>query len=118
MKNAKNLAQRNFLYVMQQYGQATVVFDGYDSGSSTKDNAHLRRTREQMTNNNECKERCIPFKLKEQTIKIFQQKCKAEGKFLPQSNGALIFDEIKVVSSLIWNSRSHKIIGLAMTEEN
>jgi len=50
--------------------------------------------------------------------KIFQQNCKAEGKLLPQSNGALIFDEVKVVSSLMWNSRNHKIIGLAMTEEN
>ena len=36
-------------YVMQHYGKAFVVFDGYDSGPSTKDNAHLRRTREQMT---------------------------------------------------------------------
>ena len=34
---------------MQHYGKAFVVFDGYDSGPSTKDNAHLRRTREQMT---------------------------------------------------------------------
>jgi len=50
--------------------------------------------------------------------KIFQQNCKAEGKLLPQSNGALIFDEVKVVSSLMWNSRNHKIIGLAITEKN
>ena len=34
---------------MQHYGQASVVFDGYDSGPSTKDNAHLQRNREQMT---------------------------------------------------------------------
>ena len=34
---------------MQHYGRAFVVFDGYDSGPSAKDNAHLRRTREQMT---------------------------------------------------------------------
>jgi len=36
-------------YVMEHYRQASVVFDGYDSGPSTKDSAHLRRTREQMT---------------------------------------------------------------------
>ena len=29
----------------------------------------------------------------------------------------LIFDEVKVVSSLMWNSQSHRIIGLAMTVE-
>jgi len=50
--------------------------------------------------------------------RIFKQNCETEGKLLPKSDGALIFDEVKVVSSLIWNSRSHKIIGLAMTEEN
>ena len=49
---------------------------------------------------------------------IFQHNCKTEGNLLPQSNGALIFDEVKVVSSLMWNSRNHKIIGLAMTEQN
>ena len=43
-------------------------------------------------------------------------KCKEEGKLLPQSDGVLIFDEVKVVSGLIWNSRSQRIIGLAMTE--
>ena len=35
-------------YVIQHYRRAYVVFDGYNSGL-TKDNAHLRRTREQMT---------------------------------------------------------------------
>ncbi|XP_065894968.1 uncharacterized protein [Dysidea avara] len=33
-------------------------------------------------------------------------KCKKEGKLTPQSDGTLIFDEVKVVSGLIWNSRS------------
>jgi len=32
--------------------------------------------------------------------KIFQQNCKAEGKLFPP-NGALVFDEVKVVSSLM-----------------
>ena len=49
--------------------------------------------------------------------RIFQQSCKAENKPSPKSAGVLIFDEVKVVSSLMWNSRSHKIIGLAMTVE-
>ena len=35
-----------------------------------------------------------------------------------KSDGAIIFDKVKVVSSLMWNSRNHKIIGLAMTEED
>ena len=49
--------------------------------------------------------------------KIFQQSCETEKKLKPKSIGVLIFDEVKVVSSLIWNSRSHQIVGLAMTEE-
>ena len=36
-------------YVMQHYGRPFVVFDGYECWPSTKDNAHLRRNREQMT---------------------------------------------------------------------
>jgi len=49
--------------------------------------------------------------------KVFQQSCEVEKKRKPLSTGILIFDEVKVVSSLMWNSRSHRIIGLAMTEE-
>lgn len=30
----------------------------------------------------------------------------------------LVFEEVKVVSSLLWNSRSQKIVGLAMTSED
>ena len=55
------------------------MFDGYDSGPPTKDNAHLRRTREQMTemiDNNECEERYVPFKQEEQTIFHFSAKQK------------------------------------------
>ncbi|XP_019853621.1 PREDICTED: uncharacterized protein LOC109582964 [Amphimedon queenslandica] len=32
--------------------------------------------------------------------------------------GALIFDEVKVIGRLLWNSRSQKIIGLSMTRED
>jgi len=38
--------------------------------------------------------------------------CKHERKSVPQSDGVLIFDEVKVVSGLIWNSRSHEANGL------
>lgn len=34
------------------------------------------------------------------------------------ADGVLIFDEVKVVSSVLWNSRSQKIVGLAMTSED
>ena len=44
--------------------------------------------------------------------------CKKEGKLAPQSDGVLIFDEVKVVSGLMWNSRNQRIIGLAMTERD
>lgn len=50
-----------------------------------------------------------------ESYRIFQQSC--EHKPRPKNAGVLIFDEVKVVSSLMWNSRSHRIIGLAMTEE-
>ena len=36
---------------------------------------------------------------------------------MPKSDGILIFDEVKVVSSLLWNSRNHQIIGLSMSEK-
>ena len=33
-------------------------------------------------------------------------------------DGALIFDEVKVTCQLMWNSRSHQLMGLAMTTKN
>ena len=36
-------------YIIQHYGRAFIVFDGYESGPTTKDNAHIRRNKEQMT---------------------------------------------------------------------
>jgi len=47
----------------------------------------------------------------------FVTKCKKEGESIPQSDGVLIFDKVKVIGGLIWNSRSQRIIGLAMTEK-
>ena len=49
--------------------------------------------------------------------RIFQKSCEAEKKRMTLPTGVLVFDEVKVVSSLMWNSRSHRIIRLAMTEE-
>ena len=40
------------------------------------------------------------------------------GKSVPQSDGVLIFDKIKVITGLIWNSRNQSIIGLAMSEKD
>jgi len=47
--------------------------------------------------------------------RIVQQSCKAENKPSLKSAGVLVFDEVKVVLSLMRNSRSHRIVGLAMT---
>ena len=41
-----------------------------------------------------------------------------KGEHEPRADGVLIFDEVKVVSSLLWNSRSQKIVGLAMTSKD
>ena len=38
-----------------------------------------------------------------------------EGKLESQKAGVLIFDEVKVISRLLWNSRSQTVIGLSMT---
>ena len=43
-----------------------------------------------------------------------EESCKA-GKQEPKADGVLIFDEVKVACQLLWNSRSHKLMGLAMT---
>lgn len=45
---------------------------------------------------------------------LFCQQNKKEGKQESMQDGVLIFDEVKVVSRLMWNSRSQTLIGLAM----
>ena len=40
-----------------------------------------------------------------------------EGKKESKSDGVLIFDEVKVISRLMWNSRSQTLNGLSMTHE-
>ena len=34
------------------------------------------------------------------------------------AEGVLIFNEVKVISQLMWNSRSQTIVGLAMTADD
>ena len=46
---------------------------------------------------------------------IFVEECRKAGKQEPKADGVLIFDEVKVACQLLWNSRSHKLMGLAMT---
>lgn len=50
--------------------------------------------------------------------KSFQAEKVKQGQHEPKADGVLIFDEVKVVSSLLWNSRSQKLVGLAMTSND
>ena len=40
---------------------------------------------------------------------------KNEQKKIPMKDGVLIFDEVKVINQLMWNSRSQKLIGICMS---
>ena len=40
-----------------------------------------------------------------------------ESEKAPQGDGVLIFDEVKIMCCLMWNSRNHQIVGLAMSYE-
>ena len=51
-------------------------------------------------------------------MKNFKLQRVADGKPQPQGDGVLIFDEVKVICRLMWNSRNQKIIGFAMTQED
>jgi hypothetical protein len=39
----------------------------------------------------------------------------SEGKLESKKDGVIVFDEVKVISRLMWNSRSQRVIGLSMT---
>ena len=43
---------------------------------------------------------------------------KKKGQVLPEGDGVLIFDEVKVIARLLWNSHSQRMVGLAMTHED
>jgi len=53
-------------------------------------------------------------------VEMFQQLKESQkvGKLEPLADGVLIFDEVEVISRLMWNSRSQTIIGLAMNAED
>ena len=44
----------------------------------------------------------------------FIEKKTAENRYVPLAVGVLIFDEVKVISRLMWNSRSQQMIRLTM----
>jgi len=46
---------------------------------------------------------------------LFKSEYEKQGKHLPQSDGVLVFDEVKVACQLMWNSRSQTLSGLVMT---
>jgi len=48
----------------------------------------------------------------------FKEECRVNGKQEPKADGVLIFDEVKVACQLLWNSRNHQLIGLAMTQKD
>ena len=41
-----------------------------------------------------------------------------EGKKESMKDGVMIFDEVKVISRLMWNSRNQQLIGLSMTHSD
>ena len=43
------------------------------------------------------------------------QQRKEEGKMESKHDGVLIFDEVKVICRIMWNSRSQWLIGLSMS---
>jgi len=53
-----------------------------------------------------------------EAYEAYIKQCEKEGKLVPKSDGVLIFDKVKVISGLIWNSRDQCIIGLAMSERD
>lgn len=48
----------------------------------------------------------------------FKEQCCKAGKQEPKADGVLIFDEVKVACQLVWNSRSHQLMGLAMNSKD
>ena len=52
-----------------------------------------------------------------EAFQVFRAEKIEKSEHEPQADGVLIFDSVKVVLSLLWNSRSQKIVGLAMTTE-
>ena len=49
---------------------------------------------------------------------VFKAESVKQCKRMPQGDGVIIFDEVKVACQLMWNSRNHKLSGLAMTSKD
>lgn len=49
---------------------------------------------------------------------MFKEEQVQKGFKAPHGDGVLVFDEVKVVSRLMWNSRNQQMIGLAMSPED
>ena len=49
---------------------------------------------------------------------VYKEECRQLGKQEPKADGAIIFDEVKVACQLVWNSRNHQLVGLAMTPKD
>ena len=49
---------------------------------------------------------------------MFKEQNDQPSKVSPESDGVFIFDEVRVISRLMWNSRSERVIGFAMTHED
>ena len=50
--------------------------------------------------------------------KTFKEQKEQLQKLPPEADGVLIFDEVRVIARLMWNSRSERILGFAMTHED
>jgi hypothetical protein len=48
----------------------------------------------------------------------YKKFCEQKKPVAPEADGVLIFDEVRVVSRLMWNSRSQRVVGLAMSHED
>ena len=49
---------------------------------------------------------------------LVYKECRQLGKQEPQADGAVIFDKVKVACQLVWHSRIHQPVGLAMTPKD
>lgn len=47
---------------------------------------------------------------------MIKEEASQSGQKIPLGEGILIFDEVKVVEKVMWNSKNHAFQGLAMDE--
>ena len=56
--------------------------------------------------------------VQKQRYKEFCDDKEKQGAKRPLSEGALIFDEVKIIDKLVWNSKSETFVGVAMSKED